>query len=435
VVAAAQGQPGAVEAPPPRRDRRPLAMGIGAVVVAAAVVFVVVRGGGGRTPSTGARVATEREEIRLGRRGVAVAEAGAALSWIVGDDGTARVEQTSGDVFYRVDPGGPFVVATSAGDVRVTGTCFRVEIQPMKPSRGALIGAAVSAAVTATVVVSVYEGGIVVAGAGGEERRVAAGERAVIGSPDEAPTPVSVALADAPPEAAASREELLARDTAHREMIRELSVRVAGLQKQLVGARAEGDRESRENEPDPSDDGSPWFAPSETQLAEFAKECKIRFDTPPIDQSTPFQLSARDAESYGVAPEEIDRVNTVLREIHESWRVRLVALYIEATGDTERADSMSPSALAREIEDKAAPGEREEIQARLAQERAGLVAPPTDLTRASPLERYLRGITVLGDEFEQKLGAVIGPDRAHQLRTERGAWDSRAQSSYGCPGE
>ena len=45
-------------------------------------------------------------------------------------------------MFYRVDPGGPFTVTTPAGEVHVTGTCFRVEVLPMKPSKQGLLGAA-----------------------------------------------------------------------------------------------------------------------------------------------------------------------------------------------------------------------------------------------------------------------------------------------------
>ncbi len=63
-----------------------------------------------------ARAVAERESIALGGRGIAVAEAGAALSWR--RDGRAvTVAQTAGEVFYRVEAGGPFVVETPAATV------------------------------------------------------------------------------------------------------------------------------------------------------------------------------------------------------------------------------------------------------------------------------------------------------------------------------
>ncbi len=59
---------------------------------------------------------------------------------------------------------GPFVVHTPAGVVRVTGTCFRVEVSDMKLiNRQNLSGAAVGAALGAAVVVTVYEGRVLLA--------------------------------------------------------------------------------------------------------------------------------------------------------------------------------------------------------------------------------------------------------------------------------
>ncbi len=53
----------------------------------------------------------------------------------VAADGATTVSQPSGDVFYRVNHGGPFVVHTPAGDIHVTGTCFRIEVQIDQPRR------------------------------------------------------------------------------------------------------------------------------------------------------------------------------------------------------------------------------------------------------------------------------------------------------------
>ena len=45
-------------------------------------------------------------------------------------------------MFYRVEPGGPFVVETPYGQITVRGTCFRVEVMQMKVSRQTWIGGA-----------------------------------------------------------------------------------------------------------------------------------------------------------------------------------------------------------------------------------------------------------------------------------------------------
>ena len=49
--------------------------------------------------------ADARREVRVGTRAIAVLEAGAHVKWH-GDD----IEQTGGDVFWRVEPGARFTV-------------------------------------------------------------------------------------------------------------------------------------------------------------------------------------------------------------------------------------------------------------------------------------------------------------------------------------
>src|SRR5262249_13838709 len=155
-------------APAPRRPRWVLAT-LAAGLAAALVAALWHRGG----IEKGTVAVLERTEIPLGRGAVAGAEPGAALAWGV-DDGAARIEQTRGDVFYRVERGGPFVVATPAGTVTVKGTCFRVEVTEMKQ---AVIGAAVGAAAMAAVLVTVYEGRVLLANEHGATE-VRAGEKA-----------------------------------------------------------------------------------------------------------------------------------------------------------------------------------------------------------------------------------------------------------------
>ncbi len=110
--------------------------GLMVLVAAAAVVLLRVRTAD--PGSSGAARVAERQSLALGRRGVAVAEAGAELEWRVQPGGDARIVQKSGDVFYRVERGGRFVVVTAAGEVEVTGTCFRVEVDPMSFSKQAM---------------------------------------------------------------------------------------------------------------------------------------------------------------------------------------------------------------------------------------------------------------------------------------------------------
>lgn len=410
---------------------RAIAWGAGAVVLAAAAAMALsLRSSGAPGKVRGAAAPTfaalrwmkERESIALGGRGIAVAEAGAALGWRRTGD-SARVEQEAGDVFYRVDPGGPFTVTTAAGEVRVTGTCFRVEVISMKPSKQGWIGAAAGAALATAVVVTVYEGKVVVASPSGSAQ-VRAGERATL-APDVPPAlatsaPPSVALAELPPAPPnATREELLARDEAMRQQVASLAQRLRQLQTVASAAPSEEPKvrtfDSKESWTD---------VPAET-LLEFARECRVQIDFPPMNAG-PFKLSPKLAEQLELSSDEVAAANQTFAELHASWLRRLRALYVETTGDNAGAESLSMQALSEELREKAAgEGEAEALQKRIAEERAGLLPVPTDLSRTSPYERYFRAFANLGEEAEALLASKLGKEKAHAIRATDGGWPMR----------
>jgi FecR protein len=143
----------------PRRARWML---LAASLAVVAAVGILLRGDEGAV--SGRRVATVRESIAIGARAVAVAEAGAELSWNVTGDGRATVEQRSGDVFYRVEPGSAFVVRLPGATIRVLGTCFRVEVTDGRDVRSTsklLVAGGVGATLSAAVLVTVFEGEVV----------------------------------------------------------------------------------------------------------------------------------------------------------------------------------------------------------------------------------------------------------------------------------
>src|SRR5262249_28507632 len=101
-----------IDRKPQRARRWPMLLAAAAGVAATVLVFFALRpslGGSGRIE------AAERQQVELGGRGIAVAERGSALEWRVARSGAARVEQSQGSVFYRVERGEPFIVATPAG--------------------------------------------------------------------------------------------------------------------------------------------------------------------------------------------------------------------------------------------------------------------------------------------------------------------------------
>jgi hypothetical protein len=146
-----------------RRRTRALAVG-GAVFLAAAASVALFAG---RAESRGEIRAEARQDVRLGSRVVAVLSPGAHVAW-KGD----LVTQYAGDVFYRVEPGGPERVHTSAGDVTVRGTCFDVKVRPAEEeeramTRGNARSGAVGAIAAAAVLVGVYEGKVTLSRAQG----------------------------------------------------------------------------------------------------------------------------------------------------------------------------------------------------------------------------------------------------------------------------
>lgn len=104
------------------------------------------------------QVAYQRTSWSIGDRAVAVAEPGSQLSWNIDVQGAALVRQTSGEVFFRINPGGIFEVETPVGSVRALGTCFRVEIKKMKLNKEWLKGSALGAGFATVAFVTVYEG-------------------------------------------------------------------------------------------------------------------------------------------------------------------------------------------------------------------------------------------------------------------------------------
>jgi len=152
------------------------------VGTAASVAWFVTAGSPAATRSGAAHTA-ERTTLSVGKATL-VAEPGTALTWTSSDRGV-RVEQRSGNVFYRVEPGRPFVVVTDVGEVSALGTCFRVEVSSMKLPRQGLVGAAIGAAVTAGVFVAVFEGKVSLANHSGRVD-VAAGQSAQIVSGGDA---------------------------------------------------------------------------------------------------------------------------------------------------------------------------------------------------------------------------------------------------------
>jgi cell division protein FtsB len=409
-----------------------LALAAAACLAAAAGIGWLVWPGGGAV--NGRARATERTSYSLGQRAVAVAEAGAALSWeLAAAGGPARVQQDAGDVFYRVDPGGPFTVETPAGKVRVLGTCFRTEVIKMKTSRAGLAGVAVGAATAAIVVVTVYEGRVLTATPRGEVQ-LEAGQVAQL-ERDKAPRVLD--------EGAAATASGGAGGAAGRAAAggRRRGPAVAALQQQNVKLSQDKQRleqqvaalRSQLTETDGVKGKTKILDLSKQDLLALAKRCELRWDMPSLGGKP--GVDSKAVKELGLTSDEQALIKKALVEHRAQMQGALRKLYTEVTGDDKGVEVLSLRALISEIKDKSPRSAIKQVFQRLARERAGLQAPPAGsaLQSASAVDRLYRMLVGSGDRLERAVGGQIGPDLAARYRRLRDGYGSRSRSSYGCP--
>jgi hypothetical protein len=401
----------------PARKRWPLVAGlVAATAAAAAIAFMLLRAPSHHAAQGELAAQPTRVTKSLGERPIAVAEPQATLAWRIDDDGDAVIEQRAGDVFYRVEPGGSFVVHTPVGDVRVTGTCFRIEVT-MNRTKQLLLSGTVGAAIATGIVVTVYEGHVIADSKTGSRAEIAAGHRGTLSSDGRTVvddrTPTTIAMDDN-----VTREQLITRTHIQQSEIVKLRTRVAELE---AAGDNHGDNEHGE-------DGRPWHDPSPEKLKEWAAACHVRNDEPGLDRWKPSTDLGKNER--GLEPSELPQVNATFTELQKEWKQLVRALYIEATGDMQGADVLSSDAMRKEIEEKSAPEEHSLLLQRISAERAGMAQPPADLSKTSPYERLLRAYFALGDKAEAALAKRVGADRARAIRGE--GWSSRWDMS-GCP--
>jgi hypothetical protein len=124
-------------------------------------------------------------------------------------------------------------------------------------------------------------------------------------------------------------------------------------------------------------------------------------------------------------------VNQALREVGPKVEADIRALYARATGDSASAQKMSLEEIQQALfrRDRA---ELNAAQQRLAQERAGQVAPPPPTEQRPYAEQMLRLLMTSGQEWEAQLAKIFGPERAHEMRRRHDTYTGlRGQS--GCP--
>lgn len=409
-----------------------------ATLVAAALVMLWMQPFGA-TVIDGTRSATARQTVHLGSRGVAVVEAGAELQWHIEQNGDARVRHRRGAVFYRVQPGGAFTVQTPAGVVEVTGTCFSLEVVPMKEwnhkhglsaAAGAIAGAALMLTVNEGTVVLANEGERIEVGAGGEAHVIAG----------SAPRRGRGALAEpAPPGANETMAELRSRDAAQRR-------RIAELEQQLAkDADRGGPTTQAQIRKCANSIGSPMCSTVDTDpavLEEMARCGSIKVDMPEfVVRRGPngYAPSAELAALVNLTQDEVAAITEANRKFAERYAADLRSIVTDLNNG--EAPPVPPEAPPWEsvasfsgVVAAALPTDTaREIRRAIAGERAGLSTAPQDWAALPPVERYERTRASVGDTYEAALAEVLGADRAHELRVAKDGWDHQSLFGGDCP--
>ena len=417
---------------PPKRQRRWWLLAVSAAAVLAVLLWPA------RGEQTGSLSATARVTEVIADRGTAVAEAGTELTWRVAPGGAARVVQKTGSAFYRVEPGESFVVETALGEVRVLGTCFRVEVVEMKAGRAAITGAAMGAALTAAVLVTVYEGKVEAASNDQPPTQVDAGHTATMreGAPtvlDEAPTPEAAPpevatptviqktapLAPAVSGPAAPAGECERSLTAAKDEAAALDAKM----KRMAGDLARAKKAAEQTR---------TYDLSPERLDEMAKECQLAWDHPGIRLEGVGDMPDEVVKELGLTPEQHTAIVETIAESNTRLLNEMRAAYAAVNG-IEADPNVAPQALFAEIQDKTEHRTLRRIFQALSAERAGHQDAPQTLDGLDPVERLFRVVTTAGDRLQGKLADRVGEDVAQRLRDLKNGFGNRSRSSYGCP--
>jgi ferric-dicitrate binding protein FerR (iron transport regulator) len=409
----------------------------GALTALVAAAAAVVLWWGSAAPSTGSHLARERVELRLGERAVAVLEAGAKVGWR-----GSVIEQSDGDVFYRVEPGGAFVVRTPAGDVSVLGTCFRVRVgaraakgaQDMKRKDVAV--AAGSAALAALAVVTVYEGKVQLSHAG-ERVTLGAGESGKVG-PDGTGKVSLDELAEAErslaaPEggALAAANENLSKDIA------DLNRRLGSIEKEKT--QLEQQLSTAEQELAKRTDGGAARGRHEFDLdaqdwKELAKDGTIKFRHPCFKPEG-WKPGPERMEKLGLAPDDIEPIETAYKRSYERLWKAVRPQCAKAIGNAEVVDVLGPDTCIHVVVDamrKKDAASVSEAMRQVAEIRAGQRPAPALGKEQHPVFDLFMALTGEMGAFESDLAQTFGPEEAKRLSYAKDV--CAGHSTFGGPG-
>jgi hypothetical protein len=235
----------------PARPLRWLALPAVALALALGGVFVLESA---RPIVAGDVIAAEPRVVSIGERAVAELSSGAHVRWS-GDE----VQQSRGEVTYRVEPGAPFEVQTPYGSVAVLGTVFRVVVADVDPNGGEPVkkrwAIAGGATLGALLLVSVERGSVRLS-AGEHDLEVGAGQTGSVG-PDGVPRR----------ETTAANTSTAAPDAAQVEAERKRNRQVADAVRRHAARRREAAARAAKSAPKQAAAGQPPSEPAPPPIA------------------------------------------------------------------------------------------------------------------------------------------------------------------------
>lgn len=412
---------------PPPRWRSPWVIA-SATAIAAATILWLARPSA-YDASHGSAQTSARQTIELPGRAVMVAEAGTRLRWSMGDEGVAHIQQDSGSVFYRVDPGPPFDVVTPHGTVEVKGTCFTVEVSSMFNDRPKLKSGLAGAALATAAVVTVYEGQVAFADST-ESVLVDAGEQAVSrpGHPPELVGQQRIASSDDQRAAVNKlRADKAEQDQQIKQARRDLAER-----DEPASAKELSAEEAIACAHDAHLPGCSWVDPSEDTLREMARCGMVRVDTPQFMNDGDREPRLPPPAVMGLTPDQGAQLEQALIDYRAQYVQELRDMYVAAGGGTpETAADLPAGALIEVTEGLLDADAMDEERRRVANERAGLAEAPANTHELSLTQRWVRHGLEVGNDLEAVMAEVTGAQTARAFRRHNDGWPGGKQSYSG----
>lgn len=167
---------------------------------------------------------------------------------------------------------------------------------------------------------------------------------------------------------------------------------------------------------------------SQAELEAMARNCDVRTDYP-------IRLAPEDLEDLDLAPAEQAGYERALIDFAEQETALYRDLYRELAPGVD-VDALSTAELRTKLVQSLGRGKQpgdQDIRKTIAEERAGLKAPPSDPTEGSVYARYTRARFAAGDRFAALLEAELGEARTHELRSVFDGWKGARLREFECP--